>query len=160
MILEPNVCIDEFTDNKIVENRLNIADHLLLSVANQIAKLFPNNNVYVGSQQQDIETPCFFVDYSSINNNQKLDDLSEYTFLTEISYIPKNELSRLELNSVLFVLEQNLSIIKSDIGIFRIYSKDSDITDGIAHITSAITALEQTKDEEIIIEKADKELII
>ena len=160
MVLLENIIIDQYTQNKIDLNKLNIADHLLLTLANFTAELFQNVTSYVGSQQQAVETPALFVNFYSIDNRQKVIDLSEYEFGIEITYVPQNELSTVELNVAVFQIQQNLYKLQSDIGEFICYNKSSDITDGLAHVTGTIKALEITLPNEDIIKIANKELII
>lgn len=160
MVLLENIIIDQYAQDKIDLNKLNIADHLLLTLANFTAELFPNATTYVGSQQQAVEAPALFVDFYSINHNQKVIDLTEYEFGIEITYVPKDELSKFEMNSAILTIQQNLYKLQSDIGEFVCYNKSSDITDGSAHVTGTIKALEITLPNEDIIQTANKELII
>ena len=153
-----NIIIDQFTQNKIDGGSLNIADHLLLTLANFTAELFPNTTTYVGSQQQAVEAPALFVDFYSIDNRQKVIDLFEYEFGIEITYIPQDEHSTVELNNAIFTIQQSLHKLQSEIGEFVCYDKSSDITNGLAHVTGTIRALEIDLPTEAIIQIADKEL--
>lgn len=160
MELLDNVVIDEFTQGKIELGKLNIADHFLLSLANFTAELFPTAATYVGAQQQAVEAPALFVDYYSIDNIQQLDNRTVYELGFEITYVPEDELSRLELNSAIFDIQQNVYKIQSDIGEFTCYEKASDITDGLAHVTGIVKAWELGLPNEPIIQIADKEVNI
>lgn len=151
MVLESNIIIDKATNQKVAENTLNIAEHLLLSLANVVARLFSACKVYVGAQQQKVTPPALFVDYYAINSQQSLAYTSRYDFGFEIKYVPKDSLSSAELSGAIFTLQQGIFRIPTDIGEYSCYSKNSDITDGLANVTGLVTISEQELDVEPII---------
>lgn len=145
--------------DRVNKNTLTISDHLILALANFTAALLPTCETYVGAQQQDVDTPAVFVDYYDIRNSQKLIDTDEFLFGIEITYIPSEPTATYEMQNVIFTIQQNLFRLKSDIGVFSCYDKDSDITDGLAHVTGTVTVGEMTINNSPLIQTIDKELI-
>lgn len=135
---------------------MTVSDHLLTSLANFTATLFPDAETYIGAQQQAVDVPAVFVDYYDIKNSQRLIDTTEYTFGIEITYVPKNRISTYELNSAIYTIQQALGKLDSDIGTFSCYDKDSDITDDLAHVTGVVTVSDITVKTDPIIQTADQ----
>ncbi len=159
MVLAHNITIDRYMKDKIDADSLQIPDHLLLALASYTAALYPLATTYVGAQQQGVDLPAVFVDYYSINHQQRLADTSEYEFGIEITYIPTKPRSSAELANAVFTIQQSLHLLPSKIGEFTCYSKSSDITDGIAHVTGIVRISEADIPTDPIIINADKELI-
>lgn len=142
--------------DKLAAGTLTIADHLLLSLANFTAALFPNMMTYIGAQQQAVQAPAVFVDYYDIKNSQRLANTSEYSFGIEITYVPTNRTSAYEMQNAIFTILQGLTKLESDIGVFSCYDKDSDITDDLAHVTGIVSVYELTPDTTDIIQTANQ----
>lgn len=158
MELLENIIIPQSLADSIEAGTLTISDYLLLAAAQFTAALFPTATTYIGSQQQAVESPALFVDYYSLTNQKRLAFTSEYEFGLEITYVPADRLDRRELQSAIFVIQQNLERLKSDIGYFRCFSKDSDITDGLAHVTGIVSVSEIDPDTADIIEAANQNI--
>lgn len=155
MELLENVTIPQSLADSIEAGTLTISDHLLLAAAQFTAALFPAAETYIGSQQQAVETPALFVDYYSLTGQKRLASTAEYEFGLEITYVPVDKLDRRELQNSVFLIEQGLDRLGSDIGTFRCFSKDSDITDGLAHVTGVVSAWEVDAPDDPIIKEAD-----
>lgn len=160
MTLLENIIIDQYTQGKIDTGALSISDHVLLSLANFCATLYPAATVYIGAQQQEVETPALFVDFYSMTNQQKLADTSNYAFGFVITYVPSDKLSAAELNGAIFTIQQALYKIPSELGELVCYSKNGDITDGLANVTGSITVREIDKGTDPMIQIAEQELRI
>ena len=93
-----------------------------------------------------------------MTNQKRLVPTSEYEFGLEITYVPIESLDRRELQNAIFTIQQNLDRLESDIGAFRCFSKDSDITDGLAHVTGAVSVWETDVPEDPIIVQADQNI--
>lgn len=159
MELLPNILISDELNAKVEAGTLTISDHLILALANFTAALLPNATTYTEMQQQSVDVPAVFVDYYDMKNSKRLSDTSEYTFGIEITYVPKKQTNTYELQSAIFTILQSLETLNSDIGTFSCYDKDSDITDGLAHVTGTVSVGEITLPTDPIIKTA-KELII
>lgn len=155
MDLLENIIIPRSLADSIEAGTLTISDHLLLAAAQFTAALFPAAETYIGSQQQDVGTPALFVDYYSLTNQKRLAPTSEYEFGLDITYVPADQLDRRELQNAIFLVQQNLDRLDSDSGTFRCFSKDSDITDGLAHVTGVVSVWETAVPDDPIIEEAD-----
>lgn len=158
MELLENITIPQSLADSIDAGTLTISDHLLLAAAQFAAALFPAAETYIGSQQQAVEAPALFVDYYSLTNQKRLAPTSEYEFGLEITYVPADSLDRRELQNAIFLIQQNLDRLESDIGAFRCFSKDSDITDGLAHVTGTVSVWETDVPTDPIIEFADQNI--
>lgn len=158
MELLKNITIPQSLADSIEAGTLTISDHLLLAAAQFTAALFPAAETYIGSQQQAVEAPALFVEYYSLTNQKRLAPTSEYEFGLEITYVPADNLDRRELQNAIFLIEQNLDRLESDAGIFRCFSKDSDITDGMAHVTGTVSVWETDVPADPIIERADQNI--
>lgn len=156
MELLENIIIPQSLQDAIDTGTLSISDHLLLAAAQFTAGLFPAAETYIGSQQQTVDTPALFVDYYSLTNQKRLAPTSEYEFGLEITYVPADQLDRRELQNAIFLIQQNLDRLKSEIGLFRCFSKDSDITDGLAHVTGAVSVWETDVPTDPIIEHTNQ----
>lgn len=156
-----NIHWDKSLQARMDGGTLTVADHLLLSLANFTAGLLPSMTTYIGAQVQNVHPPAAFVDFYDQHCSAKLKNIIEYEFGAEITYLPSKETKNTdELNHAVFLLLQSLDKLTSDIGTFRCYDKNSDITDGIAHVTSLVSIrVETTSDADPIITTADKELI-
>lgn len=159
MELLENITIPQSLADSINAGTLTISDHLLLAAAQFTAALFPTAEIYIGSQQQAVEAPSLFVDYYSLTNQKRLAPTSEYEFGLEITYVPADSLDRRELQNAIFLVQQNLDRLESDVGTFRCFSKDSDITDGLAHVTGIVSVWETEAPDGPIIERADQNII-
>ena len=157
MTLLENCIFDQFLQDKIDADMLTTADHVLLSLMNFCATLFPATTVYIGAQQH-AELPALFVDFYSITNQRRLAATSNYAFGFTITYVPTDKLSAAELNGAIFTIEQNLHQIQSDIGELLCYSKSGDITDGLANVTGIINVGERDEPTDPMIEHAEQEL--
>lgn len=135
---------------------MTIADHLLLSLANFTASLFPDTMTYIGAQQQAVDPPAVFVDYYDMKNSQRLSNTSEYSFGVEITYVPTDRTSTYEMQNAIFTILRGLTKLESDIGVFSCYDKDSDITDDLAHVTGIVSVHEFIPDTADIIQKANQ----
>lgn len=154
-----NIRWDKALQQRIDTGKLTIADHLLLSLANFTANLFPAMKTYIGAQVQNVCPPAVWVDFYDQNNSDRLVNESEYSLGVEITYLPSRETKNTdELNHSVFLLLQNLGRLESDIGPFRLYDKASDITDGLAHVTSVVKVRELTIPDDPIINQAKKEV--
>lgn len=158
MELLENITISQLLQDSIDAGTLTISDHLLLAAAQFTATLFPAAETYIGSQQQAVEAPALFVDYYSLTNQKQLTPTSEYEFGLEITYVPADSLDRREIQNAIFLIQQNLDWLESDIGTFRCFSKDSDVTDGLAHVTSIVSVWETEAPDNPIIEHADQNI--
>ena len=158
MELLENITIPQSLADSIDAGTLTISDHLLLAAAQFTAALFPTAETYIGSQRQAVHAPALFVDYYSMPNQKRLVPTSEYEFGLEITYVPIDSLDRRELQNAIFTIQQNLDRLESDIGAFRCFSKDSDITDGLAHVTGAVSVWETDVPEDPIIVQADQNI--
>jgi hypothetical protein len=143
---------------RLSQNKLTIADHLILTLANFTAALFPDYTTYIGAQQQGVETPALFVDFYDIKNSQKLIDTDEFQFGIEITYVPTDQTKTYEMQNAIFTIQQSLFRLESDIGVFSCYDKDSDITDGLAHITGTITVNEIEVNNSPLIQEANQNI--
>lgn len=157
MALPENCIIDQYLQDKIDADMRTIADHVLLSLCNFCAVLFPTATVYIGAQQH-AELPALFVDFYSIANQRRLAVTSNYEFGFTITYVPTDRLSSAELNGAIITIEQNLHRIPSDIGELICYSKKGDITDGLANVTGMIIVGERDEPTDPMIEHAEQEL--
>ena len=135
-----NIIIDQYLQDKIDSKALTVSDHLLLALADFTATLFPAFTTYVGAQQQGVEPAAVWIDYYNVSSQKRLDGAKCFDFGVEITYWPKNPLSSAELTNAIYMIEENLNVLHSDIGQFLCYSTSADITDGIAHIIANITA--------------------
>lgn len=163
MDIAKNVIYDREMQNQIDSDSLGMAGDVLIALANFTAGLFPDFTVYIGAQQQGVKPPALFVDLYSTSNQRRLVNTSFYEFGFEITYIPKDEKSSAELSRAVFLLEQNLETVTSDIGSFQCYEKNSDFTDRLAHVTGIITAWERADPDDSdvpVIQHAEKELKI
>lgn len=156
MVLADNIIIPRSLQNSIDRGTLTISDHLLLALAGFAAGLFPDAEIYIGAQQQEVNLPAVFVDYYSLTNQKRLTDMSEYRFGLDITYVPTDRLNRHELQDAIFRIQQNLDSLQSPIGPFVCYSKDSDTTDDLAHVTGIVSVWEQTASNGEIIQQADQ----
>lgn len=156
MVLADNIIIPWSLQNSIDQDTLTISDQLLLAAAGFAAQLFPTAEVYIGAQQQEVNLPAVFVDYYSLTNQKRLTDMSEYRFGLDVTYVPENRLNRHELQDAVFRIQQSLDSLKSPIGPFACYSKDSDTTDDLAHVTGIVSVWEQASPNGEIIQQADQ----
>jgi len=155
-----NIKWDKALQARMDANTLTIADHVLLSLANFTAALFSTMKTYIGSQVQSVTKPAVWVSFYSQKNSKKLIDTDEFTFGIEITYLPSTDTKNdMEINHAIFLLLQNLETLQSDIGTFSCYDKDSDITDGLGHVTGIVAVGEIALPTDPIINTA-KELII
>ena len=155
-----NIIRDKSLQNRIDNKTLTIADHVRISLAEFLSSLFPGVKVYLNQNQQKLALPSLFVGFYEIANQQRMIDTSEYEFGFELSYIPDDKHSNTELTHAIFLIMQNLHFIDSEIGQFAVYSKNSDITDRIAHVTGLIRVMEITTPNDPMINQAEKELIV
>jgi len=159
------ICADNIRWDKALQQRMGagtlmIADHLLFSIANFTAGLFPSMKTYIGAQVQNVSPPAVWVDFYDQKNSARLAHESEYSFGVEVTYLPSSTTKNTdELNHAVFLLLQNLDRLESDVGPFRVYDKDSDITDGLGHVTGMVSVRELTAPDGEIIQKAQKEVI-
>jgi hypothetical protein len=144
--------------DRLSQGKLTIADHLILTLASFTSALFPDYTTYIGAQQQGVKTPALFVDFYDIKNNQKLIDTDEFQFGIEITYVPSDQTKTYEMQNAIFTIQQNLFQLTSDIGVFSCYDKDSDITDGLAHVTGTVTVGEIIVDNSPLIQIANQNI--
>ena len=158
MALNENIDLGQSPEllDRITANTLTIADHLILSLANFTTTLFPNYFTYVGAQQQAVTGPALFVDYYDIKNSQRLINTDEFSFGIEITYVPTDHKATYEMQNAIFTIQQNLSKLESDIGVFSCYAKDSDITDGLAHVTGIVSVWEVAAPTDPLIQTAEQ----
>jgi len=154
--LADNIIVSVDLQAKIEANTLTISDHLLLALASFTAALYPTAMTYTETQQQAVDGPALFVDYYDIKNSQRLIDTTEFTFGFTITYVPKNQISSYELTSAIYLIQQSLGKLESDIGTFSIYDKDSDTTDGLAHVTGTVSVSDITVKTDPYIITADQ----
>lgn len=161
MVYADNIRWDKALQQRMDNNTLTIADHLLLSLANFTATLFPAMKTYIGAQVQNVTPPAVWVDFYDQKNSARLVNESEYALGVEVTYLPSSATKNTaELNHAVFLLLQNLGWLESDIGPFGVYDKNSDITDGLAHVTGMVTVRELTIPDDPVINKAQKEVSI
>lgn len=155
-----NIRWDKALKKRMDTGQLTIADHLLLSLANFTASLFPTMKTYIGAQVQNVSPPAVWVDFYDQKNSARLVNESEYALGVEVTYLPSTATKNTdELNHAVFLLLQNLDRLESDIGPFRVYDKNSDITDGLAHVTGMVAVRELTIPDDPVINKAQKEVL-
>lgn len=153
MQLLKNITIPQSLRITIENGTFTVSDHLMLAAAQFTAALFPNATIYIGSQQT-VNAPALFIDYCSITNQKRLKLTTEYEFGLKITYVPADGSDCRELQNAIFLLEQNLDRLESEIGVFRCFSKHSVITDGLAHVTGTIKVWETDVPDDPIIGRA------
>ncbi|MBC8546458.1 hypothetical protein H8711_05860 [Clostridiaceae bacterium NSJ-31] len=156
--MRENVIIDQAMQDGITASRLNISDHLKLALGNRLAELFPACSVYLSPQQQGVDTPAVFVSFYNLANGKRIGRLSEYEFGVEIAYLARSELDQTELWGAVFLIEQQISAVDSEIGGFTCYDKNGEVLENTAQVTAAFRADELTVDDGELITKAEKEL--
>ena len=137
---------------------LTLEDHVLISAAFAVARLFPDSKVDIGNRKSGVHPPEIGVNLYGQTNRQMLADTNQYRFSVEITYIPSDPTDRAEINHALFLL-LSLDRLDSDIGTFRLRDKAADTTDGLGHITGNITVAEQsvpTDEDGPVIQEADQ----
>lgn len=160
MTIPTNIWFNPSFNARRLSSTLTIADHLLLGAAAVMANLFPTMKVDIGNRKSGVNPPELAVNFYQQQNSKRLADTDEFTFGLEITYIPKDSTDRAEISHAIFLLLQNLDVIPSDIGTFRLYNKDSDMTDGLGHVTGNVMVLEILPDDSAIIQEAEKEVNI
>lgn len=121
---------------------LTLADNVLTSVATFTANLFPAIKSDVGNRKSGVNPPEIGVNLYQQANSKRLADTSEYTFGVEITYIPADSTNRAEISHAIFQILQGLDVIQSDVGTFRCTDKNSDMTDGLGHVTANVSVWE------------------
>lgn len=159
MQLSEKITIPQSLRNAMDNATLTIFDHLMLSVAQLTAALFPDATVDIGSPQTAV-APAFFVDYGSVSNKRRLKTTSEYEFGLKITYVPVDGTDRRELQNTMFLLEQSLDQLESEIGIFRCFSKTSIVEEGLAHVTGTVKVWETDVPDDLMIEHADQNITL
>lgn len=137
---------------------LTIADNVLIGVATFTADLFPAMETAIGNKKQDTKVPSFAVRLYQQSNSKRLANTDEFTFGVEITYVPKDSADRAEISHAVFLILQGLDTVQSGVGVFRCTDKNSDMTDGLGHVTANISVREIQPDNSVIIEKATKEV--
>lgn len=137
---------------------LTLADHVQIGAAAVLAGLFPGSKIDIGNRTSGVHLPELAVRLYDQSNSKRLADTDEFSFGLEITYIPDDSTDRAEINHALFLILQSLDVLQSDVGTFRCYSKASDITDGLGHVTTTVRATEQQPDTAPIIQKAETEV--
>lgn len=160
MTIPTNIWFNPSFNARRLANTLTIADNLLLGTAAVLAGLFQTMKVDIGNRKSGVTPPEIAVNLYQQSNVKKMADTDEFTFGLEITYIPKDSTDRAEISHAIFLLLQNLDVIPSDIGTFRMYNKNSDITDGLGHVTGNVMVLEILIDDSAIIQEAEKEVNI
>ncbi|QAT48587.1 hypothetical protein EQM14_01645 [Caproiciproducens sp. NJN-50] len=160
MTIPTNIWFNPSLNARRLASTLTIADNLLIGTAVVMANLFPTMKVDIGNRKSGVSPPELAVNLYQQQNSKRLADTDEFTFGLEITYIPKDSTDRAEISHTIFLLLQNLDVIPSDIGTFRMLDKSSDITDGLGHVTGNVTAWEILPDDSAIIQKATKEVNI
>lgn len=132
-----NVRIDKALQHRIDDNSLSAADYLRLSVADEMARLFPKAKVYTAPQHQGITPPAAFVHIFDIVALPMLGGVTALDMAVDISYIPSEETAYDErlhaAMSVMLDLERN---IPCGIGVFKLTGFNYKVTeDGIAKVT-------------------------
>ena len=137
---------------------LTLADQVLIGVASVAAGLFPASRTDIGSRPSGVHPPEIIVNLYQQSNAKRLADTDEFTFGVDIAYIAKDPTDKAELNDAIFRVLQNLDIVQSGVGTFRCKDKNSNITDGVGHVTANISVWEQaapTDEEAPVIQQAD-----
>ena len=159
MQLSEKVKIPQSLQNAMENGALTISDHLMLAAAQLTAALFPDAGIYIGLPQTAV-APAFFIDYDSVANKKRLRLTSEYEFVLKITYVPVGGSDRRELQNTIFLLEQSLDRLQSEIGIFRCYSKNSSIADGLCQVTGTVKVWETDVPDDPIIGHADQNITL
>lgn len=159
MQLSEKITIPQSLQNGIENGTLTISDHLMLAAAQLTATLFPDTETYIGLPQTAV-APAFFIDYDSIANKKRLKLTSEYEFMLKITYVPVDSADRRELQNTIFLLEQSLDRLQSEIGIFRCFSRNSNIADGLAQVTGTVKVWETDVPDDPIIGHADQNITL
>lgn len=158
--LNPNVKIDRQLKSKLDSSTLDPSDVIMLELGNFLAETFPKAKVYLGGQQQGIQRPSCFVNLYSIHSEKRMENTGEYEFGFDLAYLPENDnVSSPEMNAAIYQME-TLESFQSDLGVFSCYSKDSNVTDGIAHISGIVRMWEQKVNTDPVIQHVNKEMII
>ena len=80
--------------------------------------------------------------------------------MLKITYVPVDSADRRELQNTIFLLEQNLDRLQSEIGIFRCFSMNSSIADGLAQVTGTVKVWETDMPDDPIIGHADQNITL
>jgi hypothetical protein len=137
---------------------LTLDDQVQIGAAVFLAGLFPDDRVNVGPRCSGVHPPELGVNLFSQGGGKRLADSDEFTFGLEITYIPSDPAGRAEINHALFLILRDLDVLQSDIGTFRCYSKNSDITDHLGHVTANVSVLTVQPDTSPVIQKAEQEV--
>ena len=158
MDIPTNIWFNPKLNARRLSGTLTLADHVQIGAAAFLARLFPTSKVDVGNRKSGVHPPEIGVNLYDQSNNKRQADTDEFSFGMEITYIPEESTDRAEINHALFLILQGLDVLQSDVGTFRCYSKNSDITDGLGHVTATVKATEQQPDTAPIIQKAETEV--
>lgn len=158
MDVPKNIWFNPKLNARRLAGTLTLADHVQIGAAAVLAGLFPALKTDVGNKTSGVHPPELFVRLYDQSNSKRQADTDEFSFGLEITYIPGDSTDRAEINHTLFLVLQGLDVLQSDVGTFRCYSKASDITDGLGHVTTTVRATEQQPDTAPIIQKAETEV--
>ena len=158
MTIPTSIWFNPSFNTRRLAGTLTIADNVLLGTAAVLAGLFPTMKVDIGNRKSGVSPPELAVNLYQQSNAKKLADTDQFTFGVEITYIPKESTDRAEISHAIFLLLQTLDVIPSDIGTFRMFQKNSDMTDGLGHVTGNVMVWESIPDDSPIITKAETEV--
>lgn len=146
MTLHSNVLLDEGTRQKLLENQLNTAELLLVSLANMLAGRFEDCEVHLGAVREDAQSPALFVEWSGMQMSRLLAGRKRHDLQFGVCYLPQDRASSIELGAAAQKLQEISKIPygEGEIGCFGI---KTELGDGLAKLTGQVLLYEEGSDD-------------
>lgn len=153
-----NIWFNPQLNSRRLADEMTLDDHIQVGAAVAVAELFPDCRVDIGQRKSGVKPPEIGINLYQQSSNKRLIDTSEINFGLEITYIPEDSTDRAEINHALFLILQSLDVLQSGGITFRCYSKSTDITDGLGHVTANVSVIQVRPDDSKLIQKAEQEV--
>lgn len=153
-----NIWFNPQLNSRRLADEMTLDDHIQVGAAVAIAELFPDYRVDIGQRKSGVKPPELAINLYQQSSSKLLMDTDKITFGLEITYIPEDSTDRSEINHALFLILQSLDVLQSGGVTFQCYSKSTDITDGLGHVTADVSVIEIQPDNSALIQNAEQEV--
>lgn len=158
--MQPNVKLDKSLKAKLDAGTLNAADHFILALADQMARIFPAATVYTSAQQQGAQLPGVFVRIYHATAQSGLGGALALEMQTEVTYLSKDELARDEqLSAAVAMLEMPAAIL-SDIGVYELKGRSISVENGMAQMLCRAEAVLKAPSADVLMQNLEQGVIL
>lgn len=143
--MQPNIKLDKALKAKLDAGTLNAADYFILTLADQMAQIFPSATVYTAAQQQGAKLPACFISIYHATAQGALGGALALEFETEVTYLTADALARGEQLSAAVALLEMPPELPCGIGVFVLKGRGVSNNDGMVQLLCRAEAVLQSQ---------------